>query len=1318
MKPAAVALLPFLLLVPPSAAQTAPDIGSGPVSETIRREFLRAYYRGSFQNITSLPPLGDVRRLGTTGLVQEFPDAAKTNSVRYALVRANSLDSTVQEGIDTVLQMSPDLYSYFTSVGPNTAGYPTTDTQPCPSSGTLVCTFQIFDKNFALFVFTAGNPNGSNFNVKDPFFTRWRTVGVGTLGPVLNAEEAALVSPLATGSTATVQRFGAGALYNFTAGTLTGRLLMVADPIYSLYSQNRAEAGFLGMPTTEVQTVANGRRRQTFEGGAIEYEPGQAPELRLTVNSVIISGSSTTDRLNLGDTVTLRAQTYSGNGGLLEGRAISWVSTNSRVLAIEPAAGAVVTLRAVGGGAANITAVSEGKISRAVTFFVTAPCCQIGEGAPTTTVQQSFVDAVTRNRIAVKVPTPSPVRRAGTGFIQELTPADANSTARYLLAKGDDSANAYLVTGAILSVYLKAGGPSGPLGFPSTDATAAGRQLFAAGALAGAPPELVTAPILTRWSQQGYESGVAGLPRGPVAPVLSFAATLGLTQSFTGGTYVAHQSGSLSGRSFLIAGLVLAKFNALGGAAGTLGLPTGEEFATAGRRRQDFEGGLLTYAAGDGEATLEERARRPQISANPATVAAGSKIRIAAGGFEAGATLRITVGNQPDFIVKTETGAYAWEVFVPVNSESGLINLRAADVNNVRALAVGSYLVQSGLEVLAKVTKISGDLQSGVPGGRLPLPIAVRVTDENNVPLVGLPIRFNASPGAQIEAQSAVTDERGEARAFLRLPLAEVPALATAEAGRQIVTFAGTSRAGALPNFPRLNQTGLAGDPNLGNEAVKISSHGALLVTAASMLRFLQGNGELGSPNGPADPVALNSFLRDSCVFDADGGRVCDAFTGRLDGSGAKNVNPWRLAQFVNGNLDIAALSLTEAAGLGPIRDALALGAPVLLALSLETGQAPAASTGSHFVAAIGVAANGEILVHDPNPLFRRNTLNEYLREFTLSGRNWRGSLSAALRLLPRSGSALGFLVVTGQSQAEIFAPSGSCGFSVSWPDSAAVADSQTPLASSPIRFRYCDGFETSYQMDLAGSGQQPFLLTDLGTVAGRFSASPNLPGAFRLTRPASNWTAAPQQIAFESLAVLNAATFLPDLSPGVLASVFGSGLGSAGRATSVTVDGEAAPVLASTPFQVNFQIPPALGPGTHTVRIESAFGASEQLVTLTASSPGIFTLGANRGAIVNQNGTINGPTNPARRGEVISVYATGLGALRTQGPLSVTVTPVTGSVGDQNLVSQYSGAAPGFPGLYQVNLFLPTTLPPGLVSQLTLQQAEAKSQPVFVAIQ
>jgi len=140
--------------------------------------------------------------------------------------------------------------------------------------------------------------------------------------------------------------------------------------------------------------------------------------------------------------------------------------------------------------------------------------------------------------------------------------------------------------------------------------------------------------------------------------------------------------------------------------------------------------------------------------------------------------------------------------------------------------------------------------------------------------------------------------------------------------------------------------------------------------------------------------------------------------------------------------------------------------------------------------------------------------------------------------------------------------------------------------------------------------------------------------------------------------------------------------------------------------------------PGEYVLRIESAFGATEQTISLAANSPGVFTIGGARGAIMNQNGTVNSPTNPARRGEVISVYATGFGALRTQGALQVTVAAVSGAVEGQPVATQYAGAAPGFPGLYQINLSLPTAAVPGLSQRLTLAQGGAVSQPVFVAIQ
>jgi uncharacterized protein with LGFP repeats len=52
----------------------------------------------------------------------------------------------------------------------------------------------------------------------------------------------------------------------------------------------------------------------------------------------------------------------------------------------------------------------------------------------------------------------------------------------YLIAAPDGSAGAFAIGGAILAQYLRLGGPAGALGYPTTDATVAGRQTFKQGA--------------------------------------------------------------------------------------------------------------------------------------------------------------------------------------------------------------------------------------------------------------------------------------------------------------------------------------------------------------------------------------------------------------------------------------------------------------------------------------------------------------------------------------------------------------------------------------------------------------------------------------------------------------------------------------------------------------------------------------------------------------------------------------------------------------------------------------------------------------------
>jgi len=61
------------------------------------------------------------------------------------------------------------------------------------------------------------------------------------------------------------------------------------------------------------------------------------------------------------------------------------------------------------------------------------------------------------------------------------------------------------------------------------------------------------------------------------------------------------------------------------------------------------------------------------------------------------------------------------------------------------------------------------------------------------------------------------------------------------------------------------------------------------------------------------------------------------------------------------------------------VRDLVAQGSPVLLALALTANGAPA---GGHYVVANGIGPDGSVLIRDPNPDFGRTGLNEYVAGF------------------------------------------------------------------------------------------------------------------------------------------------------------------------------------------------------------------------------------------------------------------------------------------------------------------------------------------------
>lgn len=1251
-----------LLAAAPVYCQSTPvDVGSGNIDPVIRQQFVNAFFRNTFSNLVTTPPVADVRRFGPTGLIQEF-NPLTGNGGRLALVKANTSTTIVdqQTGVFQVLAL---LYANYSAVGVATAGYPTMDTSLCANTTAGTCYWQLFDKKFALFSYSAALANGSqNFLVKDAYYTRWQNAGgIAVLGAATSAETAA--TSLA-GSAYTVQSFQNGLIFSITSGTLSGREVVVVPPVTTTYLANGGPGGFLGLPSGPALSIGNSRFRQTFEGGAIDYDSAGTASVRLPVHSIGLTPGPATLTLKLNDTFQVTAVPRAFNGDELLDRPIAWTTTNGRVVSIQ-ASGASATLRAVGGGVATIAATADGRISSPIQIFVQTTCCQVGEGAPSAAATQAFQDAVTRNRLVLQLPGRNPVRRVGNGYMQEVS---TTSGVRVVLALPDRLAQAYVLSGLLLARYEDFGGPAGMLGYPLSDASAGGRQNFENGVLAGSPVRLVSGALLTRWQALGLETGAVGPPVSDVASFFTFAATGGMQQAFRLGSLY---NVPLAGRVNFTTGAIHSKYVELGGPAGRLGAPANDEYAVSGGRRQDFEGGYLLVAAGATEASAVETPRLPSVSATPGTVIAGSRVRLALGGFGENRRIRVRTTGEPDFFVQPSNGAFAWELLVRANANPGTITVLADDAGQ-SVSAQTSFTVRALADARPRLTKVRGDGQAGPPGSLLAVPLRVQLLDESSNPLAGVAVVFTPSPGGSLARFAAVTDSNGEAEAVLRLPAREGIALVTAEALLQVVTFQVRMTGGTLSSFPRIVDTG---DP--------------YLASAAAILRYYQDRGELPSPIATASPAALAGYLKAFCVFDGVGAQICD---GVLENGTA---NLWRLPGFVSGSLTPVALAPNEQT----LRDAIASG-PVLVSLALENGNA-------HAVVATGIGSAGEVLIMDPSPTFGRTSLGEYLAGFSAGAITYKGRITGLLRLEPRAPANTGFLIVSESATPEVAGAAGVCG--------ATFAVHRNGV---PVVFRVCDGSEAVYQLDLAAAGRFTATVTDLATVGARYPLLGEQSASFRVSRPALQWEVTPLAASFGAMAVLNGASFVPDLAPGALVSVFGVGLGRSGTPTTAEIGGRTAEVLFSSSFQVNLAVPLDLPVGSYTLTLRSAFGMAEARIDLREVAPAIFRLAEGQMAAVNANGALNGPAQPAARGTALILYGTGFGAVVPQGNLTRTERPVSARINGLEVPVVYSGLAPEYIGLYQLNLTLPTDMPPGLFQTLDLRQGGVEVSPINVSIQ
>jgi len=150
------------------------------------------------------------------------------------------------------------------------------------------------------------------------------------------------------------------------------------------------------------------------------------------------------------------------------------------------------------------------------------------------------------------------------------------------------------------------------------------------------------------------------------------------------------------------------------------------------------------------------------------------------------------------------------------------------------------------------------------------------------------------------------------------------------------------------------------------------------------------------------------------------------------------------------------------------------------------------------------------------------------------------------------------------------------------------------------------------------------------------------------------------------------------------------------------------------SPSQVNIQVPWELqGYSSDKMKVtlfEFGFG-NVVTVPIANYTPAMF--GSSIAAAENATtGQIITAANPAARGSVVSLFCNGLGPVTNQPasgdsagvPLSTTTTQATVTIGGTSASVSFSGLAPGFPGLYQVNAQVPSSI-------------QAGNQPVIVSI-
>jgi uncharacterized protein (TIGR03437 family) len=239
--------------------------------------------------------------------------------------------------------------------------------------------------------------------------------------------------------------------------------------------------------------------------------------------------------------------------------------------------------------------------------------------------------------------------------------------------------------------------------------------------------------------------------------------------------------------------------------------------------------------------------------------------------------------------------------------------------------------------------------------------------------------------------------------------------------------------------------------------------------------------------------------------------------------------------------------------------------------------------------------------------------------------------------------------------------------------------------------------FSPSGDITVAGSGS---------VIAQLAAGSPTSPSVFGITNSASfsaNGQVSPGEII--SITGLNLG---PDTATTASLSAGQQILPSSLGGVQVLFDGVATPLLYVSSTQINAIVPFGIADQPETTMVvKNASGSSNHaLLGVVSAVPGIFVTGSAYqnlpvAAALNQDGSINSPSNRAAPGSIVSVFATGFGALTPQpqdGSLLIGSLPTlqqTVGVFTSDIANVlYAGPVPGqVAGAMQVNFQLPEAL-------------------------